>query len=385
MTNWLFEQTLIISVLVVLLGLSRQPLRDMLGAKGAYILWSIVPLQLLMSMLVSSQHIPLQIQVNPSFNRASSLINSYQPDFVEYAIAPIWLIGVALSVLLVAYQHQRFIRQLNLAEVKAPREEMGLQTKLFSGSQVSTPMVLGFFDKKLIVPESFFSLSSSTQNMILEHELTHLRRGDLYWNTVALGVVCLFWYNPLAWWALKHYRQSQEIACDANVLDGKTPSQKLEYAKSFLTHSLGNRHQPLTALNYNGKEAIRERLINIHSGYSWSWALFPTAAMLLLTTFSINAITSGDKTSDAASVMPVYRTQPVYPQQAAVNGIEGSVTLSFSINTNGTVSNVKVISSTQSGVFETSAIEAVNQWQYSTTLKALHDQRVVLNYLLDEA
>lgn len=55
---------------------------------------------------------------------------------------------------------------------------------------------------------------------------------------------------------------------------------------------------------------------------------------------------------------------PVYPRRAALAGIEGHVTLSFSVDRSGRAKEIRVVSATEPGWFEVSAIVALRAWRF---------------------
>jgi len=60
----------------------------------------------------------------------------------------------------------------------------------------------------------------------------------------------------------------------------------------------------------------------------------------------------------------VYRVTPPYPAALAGTRMQGAVTLSFDVGASGSPSNVKVVKSTPSGVFDTAAVVALQQWYF---------------------
>jgi protein TonB len=61
---------------------------------------------------------------------------------------------------------------------------------------------------------------------------------------------------------------------------------------------------------------------------------------------------------------PRERHAPAYPPRARAKGITGVVTLSLLIGADGRVERVKVLNAEPSGVFEQTAISAVEQWYF---------------------
>jgi protein TonB len=65
---------------------------------------------------------------------------------------------------------------------------------------------------------------------------------------------------------------------------------------------------------------------------------------------------------DLADAHVSYRVQPVYPYAARRKGVEGAVVIKVSVNTDGTVGPVRVLSGNTQ--LAPSAVEAVKQWHY---------------------
>ena len=71
----------------------------------------------------------------------------------------------------------------------------------------------------------------------------------------------------------------------------------------------------------------------------------------------------------AAEPTPVKKEAPEYPRGAQARGIEGAVTLGFSVDENGNVVSPHVVDATPPGVFDSAAIQALSKWKF-TPVKA---------------
>ena len=92
-------------------------------------------------------------------------------------------------------------------------------------------------------------------------------------------------------------------------------------------------------------------------------------ALVVAITMSATSLAQTEQTSsggqDVVSASTLTRThtvQPAWPQSAV--GVEGWVLLRFTVLPNGTVSDVEVKESSPAGVFDASAVEALQQWKY---------------------
>ncbi len=92
-----------------------------------------------------------------------------------------------------------------------------------------------------------------------------------------------------------------------------------------------------------------------------------------------------DKTATA-----LVRIDPKYPAQAAKDGIEGWVKLSFSIDVTGAVTDVQVLDAEPKRIFDREAIKALKAWKYQPQMKdgkaiAQQGMQVQLDFSLDKA
>src|SRR5262249_45826225 len=67
----------------------------------------------------------------------------------------------------------------------------------------------------ILLPEDLMhACAASELQLILGHELAHLKRRDLFWGWVPALAHVFFFFHPLVWLANEEYRAAQEMACD---------------------------------------------------------------------------------------------------------------------------------------------------------------------------
>lgn len=64
------------------------------------------------------------------------------------------------------------------------------------------------------------------------------------------------------------------------------------------------------------------------------------------------------------NVVPTFRVPPVYPPRAQRAGIEGVVTVEFTIATDGTVKDPKVVKADPPNIFNRAVLSAIRQWKF---------------------
>lgn len=95
-----------------------------------------------------------------------------------------------------------------------------------------------------------------------------------------------------------------------------------------------------------------------------------TFALLMLVGLPGCATVPENVGTSATDVQPklISRALPIYPFELHQAGITGQVIVSFFVNRNGDVVDVKAVSSTNRG-FELSAVSAVSRWKFSPGIK----------------
>jgi bla regulator protein blaR1 len=88
--------------------------------------------------------------------------------------------------------------------------------------------------------------------------MAHHKSGDLFANLAAFIVLCLQWFNPVAWMSWNAFRFDQEAACDARVLAGKGAEERAIYGQALARTAFDG--VPAFATALNSPKTIIERL-----------------------------------------------------------------------------------------------------------------------------
>ena len=380
MTSYLLQLSLPLTLLLLLVLLAQKVLLKPLGARSVYALWAAVPVFLLTTMLVSFSPVTIHSDVIKRYQvglqQVSSVVST--PNWMFW----LWMLGVTLcsSYLLLNYLSSRaqYLRAAPLQLTPATRH-------CRQADDNSGPYITGLLVPRILLPHDFFTRFDATQQrLILQHELTHWRRGDLHLNYLALAIVCLFWFNPLFWLAYRSYRQAQELACDAVVTDNASQAERIAYGYALLssTQPSSANWWPLTH-HYADFNIMKQRIVQLQQQQGFSkTAVLTVLALVIATTLILQqpAQAGADK---AASLAPVVRIEPHYPVQAAQQGIAGYVQIQFDVDAQGNVINADVIKAVPEQVFAKEALVAVQQWKYTATGQLHKAQRVQLDFELD--
>lgn len=82
-------------------------------------------------------------------------------------------------------------------------------------SVIAGPVTVGALRALVLLPLSAATwLGPDELEVVLAHELAHVRRADFFWNLVQTLVETLFFFHPAVWWLGSRIRHERELCCD---------------------------------------------------------------------------------------------------------------------------------------------------------------------------
>ena len=141
----------------------------------------------------------------------------------------LWLFGTVFLLGWTLVGTLRFRRSLLGASEAAPRtvqrtaagiaRDLGLRAapSVYVTRAHLSPMVWwAGGETRVLLPSSLLAdLDGRELRCILAHELAHVRRRDHAVRWLEWLACAAFWWNPVAWWARRRLRASEELCCDA--------------------------------------------------------------------------------------------------------------------------------------------------------------------------
>lgn len=104
--------------------------------------------------------------------------------------------------------------------------------ELYVNRLVSTPLLVGFFCPCIILPTT--DLPEADFLYTIRHELTHCRRGDLFYKWLVQLTICLHWFNPLVWLMGREIDRACEFSCDEALLEGLCEQERRAYGDTLM-------------------------------------------------------------------------------------------------------------------------------------------------------
>jgi beta-lactamase regulating signal transducer with metallopeptidase domain/Spy/CpxP family protein refolding chaperone len=253
MTDWLLGTLAWTSFLSLVVLIVRGPVRRRFGARAAYMLWLVPTARLFMPTLTTTvERIAPQRAPTASLSDLTPYASVTEPHLMSAVgqagmLDQIGGLGTVATIVWVTVAMWFFIKGLEdyradrraLFDGSVPLARIG-SIRLVRSPAARCPMAFGLIDRVVVVPPDFDRRYSERERCLaLEHELSHHRSGDLVANAFAFVLLCLQWFNPLAWVAHAAFRFDQECACDARVLDKVTGADREHYGRAIAKAASG--------------------------------------------------------------------------------------------------------------------------------------------------
>lgn len=95
------------------------------------------------------------------------------------------------------------------------RIRVPIPVRLLVSPLASGPVVVGWLRPVVLVPLSALAgLAPDQMEVLLLHELAHIRRRDYLVNILQSIVEAVLFYHPAVWWISAHIREERELCCD---------------------------------------------------------------------------------------------------------------------------------------------------------------------------
>ena len=314
--TWLFDSLLVTTLLMGAILLVRRRVAKLFGPGVAYALWLIPAARLLMPSLegaavpVGESGLGVSDTVRESILAGVSSPDTMVDTASKSVVAAIDLTALGITVWLGGAALFFIVQMLRYASMRddllADAEELAVidGVRVVASEQVAGPLAFGLFKRYIAVPQNFIkAYSPAERDLAIAHEMAHHKSGDLFANLAAFIVLCLMWFNPVAWLSWSAMRFDQEAACDARVLAGKDAAQREIYGRALARTAFDG--VPTFATALNSPKTIIERLrrltmkdaSNTRRSMGKLGILTAAAIILPLTATIVPAINAQDETA----------------------------------------------------------------------------------------
>ena len=259
----MLREVLTVSALILAVFLVRAIFKNRVPKRMVYCLWLVVLVKLCLPGTVVSlpvlpaeeaaapvQRVELPVQTAPVVQQPAQAVTQPQTP-VQQPVSPVqetakpaakpltatqifqviwaggsallglWLFGAWLVFTVRLYKSRRFLGRHG-------------RTRIYVSGALKSPCLAG------LVPAVYLTedvLQTDSTELILRHELTHLRHLDFLWSLCRTAAVIAYWWNPFIWLAAVCSKRDAELACDETVAAGLSDAQRLAYARAILAQA----------------------------------------------------------------------------------------------------------------------------------------------------
>ncbi|MDK2766749.1 MAG: M56 family metallopeptidase [Sphingomonas sp.] len=345
MIAWMVETCIATTLLMLLVLALRKPVREQFGPNIAYALWLLPVLRLLMPPLpgawsfteflgglnyaaeapttaASTQTIIDQALIQAQVDMAASATTTVSEASVVTVSGPslllivgtIWAAGAIGFLLWHIVSHSRFCANL-MRKAEVRRTVADGRVHVIETDAATGPLAFGIWRKYVAFPRDFADRYDPVErNLALAHELGHHLRGDLIANWIALVVLALHWFNPVAWRAFRAFRADQELACDALVLSGRAPALRHAYGRAIVKSAHGGAVSAACHLHTVNELKGRLKMLSKHNPKSRARVTTGIAGAAALTLAGLALTASG---AGAVMTQADAPTPPAAPEAPA--------------------------------------------------------------------
>lgn len=199
-----------------------------------------------------SAAIPKAVQANGLLNAMDSLVEMPFLMTMErhlsiekiQMILCIWLVGAVAFAAWHFYCYRRFMKQIQENSIPAPENVSALlsscktalgihsEVKIMQNMKIASPMLVGLSRPIILLPAA--NMQEIDLKLILTHELTHLKRKDLWVKALVLLAGILHWFNPFVYVLRKDISRWSELSCDEELAMEMSREERRLYGEAIL-------------------------------------------------------------------------------------------------------------------------------------------------------
>ena len=273
-----------------------------------------------------------------------------EPAADAAGIRPMLLVWLVCAILLAAYfvigyacMVRRF-RGTRLApqpsiDALLDRFRFSRDPRICVSNSRRAPLTFGVFRPTVLLPEDL-PIGDAQFQLVLAHELAHIRRKDCLRKLLLTVCLCLYWWNPLVWLMVWLANRDMELACDEAVLRALGPDHKKAYALTLLDMAQRNpKSAPLcSGFAKSGTEERIRAILSFKRIPAWVGICVSVLFVLTVSVFTTQAVSPSaipeivptvqeeiPEENVAVSVPvsePLSTTLPIMPEQNAESEIE---------------------------------------------------------------
>lgn len=240
----------------------------------------------------------------------------------------------------------------------------GVRLQVVDG--LASPVTAGWWKPVVLVPAALVSgMPPQLLEALLAHELAHVRRCDYLVNLVQSVIETLLFYHPAVWWISHRIRVEREHIADDLAARRIGEPRRLALALSELEKlQFSNNTLAMAANGGDLMQRIKRLVRPTPDMQALNWkAAIPVLGLAATMLVGCAQTPVADSAADAVTTPPLAQfnscAKPMYPAEALAKRLQGTVTLQFKVETDGSVQDSKVMKSSGDASLDEAARVAI--------------------------
>lgn len=203
---------------------------------------------------------------------------------IQTAAIIVWLLGICLLLagqvaeyLYLARLAVKYANRIMTSEQKTFLDVWKKQYRirrrvfLYEATAEEGTMTFGFLYPVIVCSRK---MTSREAELLVRHELVHIKRMDAMWKLFMQAAVMLHWCNPMVWMLYRDFEQVCECSCDEIVMRDKSKEEVKAYLRLMVDEAREKKTETVSLRWKSGfggeAQKIKERMENLLKMRKWN-------------------------------------------------------------------------------------------------------------------
>lgn len=183
------------------------------------------------------------------------------------------------------------------------KERYGVRRRvlLYQGEPEKPSLTFGIFRPVILCGRE---IGSRESELVVRHEMVHIRRLDAFWKMLIQFVKFLHWCNPIMWLLLDEFDRVCEISCDEAAVQGLPEEDRKRYMRLLIEEAQEAKEAKGISLKWKAgfgpkMKRVKERMDNLMRKKKWNRFAAGTLVAALIFANSMTAFAYRDEINES--------------------------------------------------------------------------------------
>lgn len=183
------------------------------------------------------------------------------------------------------------------------KEQYGIRRRvlLYQGESEKSSVTFGIFRPVILCGRE---IGSRESELVVRHEMVHIRRLDAFWKMLIQFAKFLHWCNPVMWLLLDEFDRVCEISCDEAAVQGLPEEDRKRYMRLLIEEAQEAKEAKGISLKWKAgfgpkMKRVKERMDNLMRKKKWNRFAAGTLVAALVFANSMTAFAYRDEINES--------------------------------------------------------------------------------------